>query len=66
MEQIRFFFDPRCPWCYQTARLAWRLEALGEVGIDWAFFSLEVVNRPEGSDFYPGSNLFKKEGARIR
>src|SRR5437016_5788308 len=50
MEQIRFHFDPRCPWCYQTSRWARRLEALGEVAIDWALFSLEVVNLAEGED----------------
>src|SRR5262245_50321475 len=50
MEKIRFHFDPRCPWCYQTARLAWRLEDLGEVTVDWGFFCLEVVNRAEGVD----------------
>jgi predicted DsbA family dithiol-disulfide isomerase len=50
MERIRFHFDPRCPWCYQTARWATRLEELGEISIDWGFFCLELVNRPEGSD----------------
>jgi len=50
MERIRFHFDPRCPWCYQTSRWASRLEELGEVAIDWAVFSLEVVNLPEGDD----------------
>src|SRR4051812_33556053 len=50
MERIRFYFDPRCPWCYQTSRWACRLEALGAVEVDWAVFSLEVVNLPEGED----------------
>jgi 2-hydroxychromene-2-carboxylate isomerase len=50
VEQIRFYFDPRCPWCYLTSRWASRLEELGEASIDWAFFCLEVVNRPEGVD----------------
>lgn len=50
MERIRFHFDPRCPWCYQTSRWARRLEELGEVSIDWGLFCLEIVNRPEGQD----------------
>lgn len=50
MERIRFHFDPRCPWCYQTSRWARRLEELGEVTIDWAVFCLEIVNCPEGED----------------
>lgn len=48
-ENIRFYVDPRCPWCYQTSRWARRLVALGEVTIDWMPFSLEVINkRDEG------------------
>ncbi|MGP8159669.1 MAG: DsbA family protein [Candidatus Dormibacteria bacterium] len=44
-EQIRFYFDPLCPWCYQTSRWAMRLEQLGEVSIEWCVFSLSLVNR---------------------
>src|SRR3954449_8492240 len=50
MEKVKFHFDPRCPWCYQTSRWARRLEAVGEVTVDWGLFSLEVVNLPEGED----------------
>jgi 2-hydroxychromene-2-carboxylate isomerase len=50
VERIRFHFDPRCPWCYLTSRWAARLEELGEISIDWAFFCLDVVNRQEGVD----------------
>jgi predicted DsbA family dithiol-disulfide isomerase len=50
MDRVMFFFDPRCPWCYQTSRWVRRLSELGEVHVDWKLFSLEVVNRPEGSD----------------
>ena len=50
MERLVFFFDPRCPWCYQTSRWARRLAELGEVELDWRVFSLEVVNRPDDTD----------------
>ena len=50
METVKFHFDPRCPWCYQTSRWAKRLEQLGEIELDWGVFSLEVVNLPEGAD----------------
>jgi predicted DsbA family dithiol-disulfide isomerase len=43
-ERIRFYFDPLCPWCYQTSRWARRLEELGIVEIDWRVFSLGIVN----------------------
>ena len=50
MDQVKFHFDPRCPWCYQTSRWAKRLEELGEIALDWEVFSLEVVNLEEGKD----------------
>ena len=50
MEQVKFYFDPACPWCYQTARWARRVEELGEMELDWGIFSLEVVNLPPGKD----------------
>jgi len=50
MDRVIFYFDPRCPWCYQTSRWANRLAELGEVEVDWRVFSLEVVNRPDGTD----------------
>lgn len=63
MERIRFYFDPRCPWCYLTSRWASRLEELGEVSIDWALFSLEVVNRPEGVDPLTIDTAFRADTA---
>ncbi|HLN17237.1 MAG TPA: DsbA family protein [Acidimicrobiales bacterium] len=50
VEQVKFHFDPLCPWCYQTSRWAVRLEELGAVSLDWGVFSLEVVNLPEDQD----------------
>lgn len=50
MEQVKFYFDPACPWCYQTSRWARRVEELGEIELDWGIFSLEIVNLPPGKD----------------
>jgi 2-hydroxychromene-2-carboxylate isomerase len=50
METVKFYFDPGCPWCYQTSRWAKRLAELGEIDLDWGLFSLDVVNAPEGTD----------------
>jgi predicted DsbA family dithiol-disulfide isomerase len=43
-EQVRFHFDPLCPWCYVTSLWVHRLVELGEVEVDWALFSLELAN----------------------
>ena len=50
MEKVKFHFDPRCPWCFQTSRWARRLAELGEIELDWGVFSLEVVNIAEGKN----------------
>lgn len=50
MSDVKFFFDPRCPWCYQTSKWAKRLETMGEISLDWGVFSLEVLNLEEGKD----------------
>lgn len=44
-ESVRFYFDPICPWCYQTSRWARRLEQLGVLELAWGVFSLELQNR---------------------
>jgi 2-hydroxychromene-2-carboxylate isomerase len=47
-EHIEFFFDPICPYAYQSS--VWIRDVRDEIGLDisWKFFSLEEVNRPEG------------------
>ncbi len=49
-EQVRFYFDPVCPWCYQTSRWMRRLAELGEAEVDWRLFSLEVQNAGRESE----------------
>jgi 2-hydroxychromene-2-carboxylate isomerase len=46
--RIEFFFDPMCPWAYQTS--VWIRDVRSQIPLDihWRFFSLEEVNRPEG------------------
>ena len=45
---IEFYFDPMCPWAYQTS--VWIRDVRAQIGLDitWRFFSLEEINRPEG------------------
>lgn len=51
MEQpawVEFYFDPICPWAYQTS--LWMRDVRDRTGLDvrWRFFSLEEINRVEG------------------
>ena len=52
-ESVRFFFDPLCPWCYQTSRWILQLEEDGEVAVSWGVFSLEIANAEDPADVGP-------------
>ncbi|MCU1465074.1 MAG: hypothetical protein JWM72_1002 [Actinomycetia bacterium] len=47
-EPLTFYFDPMCPYAYQTS--VWIREVRSRQGLDitWRFFSLEEVNLVEG------------------
>jgi len=47
-NRIDFYFDPMCPYAYQTSLWIREVRARTGLGIDWRFFSLEEVNRVEG------------------
>jgi 2-hydroxychromene-2-carboxylate isomerase len=46
--KVEFFFDPMCPWAYQTSVWIRRVREQLPLDITWRFFSLEEVNRPDG------------------
>ena len=47
-EAVQFYFDPMCPYAYQTS--VWIRDVREQIGLDitWRFFSLEEVNRVDG------------------
>ncbi len=47
-EGIAFYFDPMCPYAYQTSVWIRRAREQTPLDISWRFFSLEEVNRVEG------------------
>ena len=47
-ESVEFFFDPMCPWAYQTSLWIREIRGLTGLEIRWRFFSLEEINRPDG------------------
>ena len=46
--EIDFYFDPICPWAFQTS--LWIRDVSRQTGliVHWKFFSLEEINRKEG------------------
>ncbi|MDF1595283.1 MAG: DsbA family protein [Acidimicrobiia bacterium] len=60
--QVSFFFDPICPWCWETAR--WLIEARSHrpIEIDWRPFSLDIKN--EGASPSERGKRMQLEGRR--
>lgn len=51
MEQpawVEFFFDPICPWAYQTSLWMRDVRDRTDLDVRWRFFSLEEINLVEG------------------
>lgn len=63
-EAVQFWFDPRCPWCYQTSRWALRLEELGHIELSWGVFCLELNNFDGPHDEFDGERA--KSGRALR
>lgn len=47
-ERVEFFFDPMCPYAYQTSLWIRDVRTRRPLDIVWRFFSLEEINRPDG------------------
>jgi 2-hydroxychromene-2-carboxylate isomerase len=45
---VEFYFDPMCPWAYQTSVWIREVRSQIDLEINWRFFSLEEINRPDG------------------
>jgi len=43
-ETVRFYFDPTCPWAWQSAQWMREVERVRDVRIEWGLFSLRLVN----------------------
>src|SRR5712691_7949446 len=56
--RINFHFDPGCPLAWRTALWIREVRKIRPVDVTWRFFSLEVVNRKEGTepDFQNGGS----------
>lgn len=48
IQKVDFYFDPMCPWAYQTSVWIREVRRLNSLEISWKFFSLEEINRAEG------------------
>jgi predicted DsbA family dithiol-disulfide isomerase len=47
-RSVDFFFDPICPWAYQTSLWIREVRDLTGLEVNWRFFSLEEINHAPG------------------
>jgi predicted DsbA family dithiol-disulfide isomerase len=47
-DRVRFYFDPTCPWAWQTSVWMNEVAKVRDVEVQWRLFSLRLVN--EGAD----------------
>ncbi len=63
---VEFFFDPICPFCWQTSRFVRQVQHLRGLDVRWRFISLRFLNEPLGYEdrpaFYPEAH---REGTRM-
>ncbi|HEU5309687.1 MAG TPA: DsbA family protein [Acidimicrobiia bacterium] len=59
---VEFFFDPTCPFAWQTSQWMRRVVALRGVRVGWRFISLRVVN--EARDVTPQMVVAQTRGLR--
>ena len=41
---IRFYFDPVCPFCWLTSKWIRMVQAERDLTVDWRFISLRLIN----------------------
>jgi hypothetical protein len=59
---VEFFFDPGCPFAWQTAVWIRRVQALKGITVGWRFISLKFIN--EGKELRPGQLEAQLRGLR--
>lgn len=70
-RSVQFFFDPLCPFAYQTSRWIRAVAARTDLRVHWRFFSLQEGNR-KGDESHPweeewaGSWSLMRVGAMLR
>ena len=47
-ESLTFYFDPMCPYAYQTSLWVREVRRRRDLAVTWRFFSLEEVNLESG------------------
>lgn len=64
-EQVRFLFDPACPWAYRASLWLREVAELLPLEIEWQVFSLEAINRNKKDEAYLQSLRHQQTALRL-
>ena len=53
MPDVEYFFDPVCPFCWQTSKWLRQVARLRDLDVRWRFISLRFLNEPLGYEGRP-------------
>jgi predicted DCC family thiol-disulfide oxidoreductase YuxK len=66
VHDVELYFDPVCPFCWQTSKWLRQVAKLGELSIGYRFISLRFLNEPRGYDGMPEHYpAVHREGTRL-
>jgi 2-hydroxychromene-2-carboxylate isomerase len=67
MADVEFFFDPMCPFAWQTSRWVQQVGRKRDLEVDWRFISLRMLNEDKdyGREFPPGYDDSHSRGLEL-
>ena len=67
MADLRFYFDPVCPFCWMTSKWVRQVRAQRGLSVEWRFISLRLLNARVDYDaqFPPGYEAGHTAGLRM-
>ena len=52
MADLDFFWDPVCPWAWNTSRWVVEVQAQRDYDVEWRFISLWIINENQKAEWY--------------
>ena len=63
--KINFYFDPGCPWCWNTSRWIKEVQKSRDLSINWKSFSLYIKNKDTMSEKYLKKSIITHRMLRL-
>lgn len=64
-RRVEFFFDPVCPFCWQTSKWFRQVSRLADVEPAWRFISLAILNEDDASEDHAAGHAVGRSLLRV-